>query len=149
MLAKDLKKHVAKQGSIPVRIIIPRNPHGEGNLSDYGDSVAGISTYLESGMHADIVEACQMPPISKDLLDAKAYHEAMIPGHIYFVFNHECHRDHNEQLSSKTWMNDKPKDGHLPVGSAIQVGCYTGFDMIGFHPDEDMSLLLAPIHGDD
>lgn len=149
MLAKELKKYVARQGSIPVRIIAPPKADGEGNFSDYGASVAGISTYLETGMHADIVDACQMPPISLGLLDAKAYHEVMIPGYIYFVFNHDCHREHNEKISSKTWTNDRPTAEHAAVGSAIEIGAYTGFDMIGFAPDEDMSTLLAPIHGDD
>lgn len=149
MLAKDLKKHLAKQGSIPVRIIASSKSNGDGNFSDHGASVAGISTYLETGMHADIVDACQMPPISLDLLDAQPYHDAMIPGHIYFVFNHDFHRAHNEKISAKTWTNDKPTAEHLAEGSAIQVGAYTGYDMIGFAPDEDMSKLLEPIHGDE
>lgn len=149
MLAKDLKKHLAKQGSIPVRIIAPRQPDGQGNFCDHGASVAGISTYLETGMHADIVDACQMPPISAELLDAKPYHDAMIAGHIYFVFNHEFHREHNEKIACKDWTNDNPTAEHLRQGTAIQVGAYTGYDMIGFPPDEDMSKLLEPIHGDD
>lgn len=148
MLAKDLKKHVGKQGSISVRIIAPVAADGEGNFSDYGDSVTGVSTYLMNGMLADIVDACQMPPVSLELIDAKAYHNAMIPGHIYFVFNHGGYREHNEKISDKTWMNDTPTAEIAARGSAIDVGCYSGYDMIGFPPDEDMSVLLAPIEGD-
>jgi hypothetical protein len=148
MLAIDLKKQVGKQGSIAVRIIAPTQVDGQGNLSDYGVSVAGISTYLEQGMHADIVEACQMPHISLGLLDAKLYNDAMIPGYVYFVFHHDFHRLHNEKISCKNWTNDKPAEGCVGLGSAIEVGAYTGYDMVGFPADQDMSKLLEPIHGD-
>lgn len=148
MLAKDLKQLVKKNDSVKVRIIAAPADDGEGNLSDFGDSMAGISTYIRTGMTADITDACEMPVIHENLLDAKPYHDLILPGRIYFVFHHAPYTAGNEQFAEKIWTNDSPKDGELSKGTAIQTGCYSGYDMIGFPADEDMSKLLEIIETD-
>jgi hypothetical protein len=142
MLAKDLKQLVKSQNIVKVRVIAPPMPEGQKNLSDYGDSVSGISTYLEQGMLADIVDACSMPPMPDTMLDAKAYLDAVTAGHVYFVFRHAPYIEHNERIASTTWTNDRPEPGELAEGTAVQTGCYSGYDMIGFAPEEDMSQIL-------
>lgn len=142
MLAKDLKQLVKSENTVKVRIIAPTMPGGQMNLSDYGNSVAGISTYLEKGMLADIVDACTMPPVHAGLLDAKDYLTAVTVGHVYFVFRHALYTEHNESIASNNWVTDSPEPGELAEGTAVQTGCYSGYDMIGFEPDEDLSQIL-------
>jgi hypothetical protein len=142
MFAKDLKQLVKSQNIVKVRIIAPAMLGGQNNLSDYGNSVAGISTYLEQGMLADIVDACTMPPVHAGLLDAKDYLAAVTAGHVYFVFRHAPYTEHNERIASTNWTNDSPESGELAEGTAVQTGCYSGYDMIGFEPDEDLSQIL-------
>lgn len=142
MLAKDIKQLVKSQNTVKVRIIAAPMPGGQKNLSDYGNSVAGISTYLEQGMLADIVDACTMPPVHAGLLDAKDYLAAVTVGHVYFVFHHAPYAEHNERIASNNWVNDSPEAGELEEGTAVQTGCYSGYDMIGFEPEEDLSQIL-------
>jgi hypothetical protein len=139
MLAKDLKELVKKQGSVTIRVIA--QPSEEENISDYGASVAGIFTYLRTGMMADITDACSMPNIHKGL-DSAAYREAMEQGYVYFVFHHEPYLTDNEKVADDTWTNDSPPAGKLPKGTAMQIGTYTGYDMVGFPPDDDMFRLF-------
>lgn len=141
MLAKDLKQLV-KQGTVTVRVIAQRLAVGQGNLSDHGASVAGISTYLTSAMLADITDSCTMPVIHPTLLDAKYYHGAMEPDYIYFVFHHQPYLEHNEKVAERNWQNDSPENGQLAEGTAVEVGCYSGYDMVGFTADEDMSKIF-------
>jgi hypothetical protein len=144
MLAKDLKTIINKLGLVTVRIGSREVPNAQGNLSDFGASVAGISTYLQTGMKADIVDAMLMPPMP-NMMDCQDYHNTVVQGMVYFVFQHGQYRDHNEPLASTNWTNDRPKDNELPEGTAIQVGCYSGFDMVGFDPDEDISDILITV----
>lgn len=143
MLAKDLKQIVKKQDSVTIRVIATPAPQGQGDMSDFGASVAGISTYLSPGMMADITDVCTMPPVEERLLDAKPYLDAVMPGHIYFVFHHGPYLAHNEQFASQVWENDDPQNGEVGQGTAVQTGCYTGYDMLGFPANEDMSKLFA------
>lgn len=148
MLAKDLKELVKKQGAITVRVIAVPEHEGEGNMSDFGASVASISTYLRTGMMADITDACAMPVIHPLLDDAKLYRDAMEQGHIYFVFHHQPYLEQNEKVAEPNWQNDNPGAGEVAEGTAVQIGCYSGYDMIGFPPDEDMSKLLEIVTKD-
>jgi hypothetical protein len=86
-----------------------------------------------------------MPPIHALLLDAKPYHDAVEQGQIYFVFHHQPYLEQNEKVADRTWQNDRPVNGELAEGTAVETGCYTGYDMIGFPPDEDMSKLVEII----
>jgi len=139
MTAQELRDLVKRRGTVTVTVAAASMPSGEGNLSDHGASVAGISTYLQSGMKADIVDVCVMPPIKSNLLDAEDYHKAMIAGHVYFVFYHAPYVEHNERIASPNWTNDSPQAGELREGTAVQTGCYSGYDMVGFAPEEDVS----------
>lgn len=145
MLARELKDLVNHRSCLPITLLTAVNSGAEGNLSDFGISVAHDSTYLRAGMRADIVDACRMPPIAPGLLDAADYFKAIVPGLIYFVFYHGIYRDQNEPLASREWQNSNPKQGELARGTAFETGAYSGYDMVGFPPDQDLTQLFAVI----
>jgi len=140
MLAKELKTLANKSGRLIVKVKPGNNPEAD-TLGDYGHSVSDISTYLKHGMTAAIVDAWTFPKLPP-IVEAEAYNDRFMSGHIYFIFDHGVFLAENEKVADAGWLNPKPKEGELPKGTAIQIGAYSGFDMIGFPADLDVSDLF-------
>jgi hypothetical protein len=144
MNASELKQLVKSQGFVTVRLtqaVANAGPETAGNLSDFGTSVASDSTYLQAGMKANIIDACTMPPMHK-IDDARPYNNFVEAGKIYFVFHHGHYLNENESIASRDWRTDSPGLNGLSVGTAYQVGCYTGFDVVAFLPGDDVGHLF-------
>jgi hypothetical protein len=114
---------------------------GEGaELHEFGHSLTGESTYLNSQMMARVLRAFEGPvlPALPDMPDYVFYEaeSPYRPGWVYFVFDHSEFVQENERVASRNWYNSEGPE--YLTGTAREVGCYTGFDVIGFHPDYDL-----------
>lgn len=140
MKAIELKKRVNVEGSVTIEVLdLTDNEYGT-NLTDHGCSFSATSTYMESGLRATITDAVMLPPLPQ-MSDTELYERLVEPNFIYFVFDHGAHQAFNEERSSKNWIGDTV-NGIQETGSAIEMGAYTGFDIVGFPPDMDVSTLF-------
>jgi hypothetical protein len=145
MNALELKELVRQKGSVTIIVVAGADNRvvtDEVDISDMGASMAGDSTYLEAGMKADIVDACLMPALP-DMIDAREYNANIKPGLIYFVFRHDIHAAHNEPFAGRNWQSNEKDPKQRKYGTAIEVGCYTGFDVVGFDSNFDMQRVLV------
>jgi hypothetical protein len=117
-------------------------------LYEYGNSLCGESTYLDSCMVARVERAFEgpvLPPMPA--VSDYVFHETepvYKPGWVYFVFNHSEFVEVNERVASRTWYNNEGPE--YLRGTARDVGCYSGFDVIGFPPDFDMTRVFETIN---
>lgn len=124
-----------------------RESEGKG-LYEYGHSLCDESTYLDSCMVARVERAFEgpvLPPMPA--VSDYVFHETepvYKPGWVYFVFNHSEFVEENERVASRNWYNNEGSE--YLRGTAREVGCYSGFDVIGFAPDFDLTQVFDVIN---
>jgi hypothetical protein len=116
-------------------------------LADFGDSLCGESTYFNSRMRAKVVRcfaAPELPPLP-NMPDYRfaGRNEPFKPGFLYFIFDTESFHEHNETIADRNWTNDE--GGVYRKGTGREVNAYTGFDVIGFAPDMDLTPVFSGI----
>lgn len=139
LLSTALKQDIA----VLIKVADLRNrAESEGReLYEYGHSLCGESTFLDSRMVARVERAFEgpvlppMPAVSDYVFDeAEPVYK---PGWIYFIFNHSEFVEDNERVAQRDWYHNTGTE--YLKGTAREVGCYSGFDVIGFPPDFDMN----------
>lgn len=117
-------------------------------LYKYGHSLCEESTYFDSCMVGRVERAFEgpvLPPMPA--VSDYVFHEAepvYKPGWIYFIFNHSEFVKGNEQVARKDWYHNTGTE--YLRGTAREVGCWSGFDVIGFPPDFDMTQVFEVIN---